>query len=116
MLLQPLRRRARRAANPNAWTGRETRLNSGKVADFGRPGQRFIPRNAAIPIFCVLVGILGSETFLRTRVFKDSLTLWQDTLTKNPDSPIALDNYGAALMNEKDLDAAEAQFRRSIQG
>lgn len=39
MLLQPLRRRARRAANPNAWTGRETRLTSGKVAVFGRPGE-----------------------------------------------------------------------------
>ncbi|HEX4053235.1 MAG TPA: tetratricopeptide repeat protein [Tepidisphaeraceae bacterium] len=51
---------------------------------------------------------------LRSRVYVDRRTLWADTLAINPDSPMAHNNYGVALMHDGDLAAAKAQFHQAM--
>lgn|GEM_PF-291450 len=53
----------------------------------------------------VLLLSLGAQTWLQAGIYESPLTLWRDTLAKNPDSWMAADNYGAALLR----DAAEKQ-------
>jgi tetratricopeptide (TPR) repeat protein len=61
----------------------------------------------AIPALCV-------ASNLRTRVYFDRRTLWADTLAKNPDSPVAYNNYAVELMHDGELEAAKAQFRTAM--
>jgi superkiller protein 3 len=51
----------------------------------------------------------------QSRVYHDSQTLWQDTLAKNPDSPMAHANYADVLKAAGDLDGAQAQYLRAMQ-
>jgi tetratricopeptide (TPR) repeat protein len=60
-----------------------------------------------IPALCV-------ASNLRARVYFDRRTLWADTLAKNPDSPVAHNNYAVELMHDGELEAAKAQFRAAM--
>ncbi|MBF0536645.1 MAG: tetratricopeptide repeat protein [Nitrospirae bacterium] len=81
--------------------------------------------------FASLVGIassklLGNKVFITTaiillltssylthdrlKVWKNDLALWQDTVAKTPDSVVAHTNYAIALLQEKDLRAAEDEL------
>ncbi len=51
---------------------------------------------------------------LRARVYLDRRTLWADTLAKNPDSPMAHNNYGDVLRHGGEFEAAKAQFRQAM--
>jgi protein O-mannosyl-transferase len=66
----------------------------------------------------VLAGIviiaLCIASNVRARAFVDRRTLWADTLAKNPDSPVAHNNFGVALMHGGDLEAAKSQFRTAM--
>lgn len=58
--------------------------------------------------------ILGSLTFARNLVWKDSFTLWQDTLNKVPYNIRALNATGNAYLRVMDLKNAEANFLKAI--
>jgi tetratricopeptide (TPR) repeat protein len=62
---------------------------------------------------CILV-MLGTLTWRQIHIYKDLETLWRDTLEKNPNSFLASNNLGCALLNEGNLYEAEALFRRTI--
>ncbi len=63
----------------------------------------------------MLLVVLGGLTWRQAAVYRDSETLWRDTLAKNPDSWIAHDNLGAALLAPGRSEEALDHFRKSIQ-
>ena len=58
--------------------------------------------------------LLAGVTSIQARSYKDSKTLWQDTVRKNPQAWIGWNNLGSIYMQEKDFPTAEAQFRQAI--
>jgi tetratricopeptide (TPR) repeat protein len=58
---------------------------------------------------------LGFLTSNQCRSYKDSQTLWQDTLRKNPTSFMAYNNLGSILHSEGDPNLAISYFNRSIE-
>jgi Flp pilus assembly protein TadD len=53
-------------------------------------------------------------TRARNRVWIDELTLWSDTVAKNPGSARAQMNYGLELMRIGRLEEAEVRFREAV--
>ena len=62
---------------------------------------------AALLALCVL-------TWQRTRVWKNSFTLWNDRIARHPDSTLAYINRGAAYQEAGRLDEAVADFDRAL--
>jgi tetratricopeptide (TPR) repeat protein len=81
------------------------------VALLARPPARAYARilaMIAIPLLCI-------ASNLRARVYLDRRTLWADTLAKNPNSPVAHNNYAVELMHDGELEAAKSQFRAAME-
>jgi tetratricopeptide (TPR) repeat protein len=57
---------------------------------------------------------LGWLTFRQCKVYRDSDTLWTETLRLNPNSWMAHNNYGFSLLQRGDLDTAMFQFDQAI--
>jgi protein O-mannosyl-transferase len=64
---------------------------------------------------CVVVAVLAGLSWQQTRIYKDALTLWNDTLAKNPDCWLALTNRGFIEYQHGDVDRAFADFSRAIE-
>jgi tetratricopeptide (TPR) repeat protein len=62
----------------------------------------------------LLIIALCAASNLRARAYLDRRTLWADTLAKNPDSPMAHNNYAVELMHDRELEEAKAQFRAAM--
>ena len=68
------------------------------------------------PVFwAMLLAVLGGLTWRQTAIYRNSETLWRDTLAKNPGAWIAHDNLGAGLLAAGRVEEAMAHFRQSIQ-
>jgi Flp pilus assembly protein TadD len=68
------------------------------------------------PVLCgMLLLVLGGLTWRQAAVYRNSETLWRDTLAKNPGSWMAHDNLGASLLAAGQLDEAMDHFRKSIE-
>jgi superkiller protein 3 len=63
---------------------------------------------------CIVAGLCVLSN-LQSRIYHDPETLWQDTLAKNPDSPMAHANYADVLRARGDVDGAQAQYVRAMQ-
>jgi len=64
---------------------------------------------------CVgLLLIVGMASWQRTWVFKTEYALWTDTLAKNPDSWMAHNNLGNALVQKGQLDDAVAHYQKAL--
>ncbi len=61
-----------------------------------------------------LLCVLGGLSWRHARHFRDSETLWRDTLTKNSSAWIAHNNLGGILLARGDLNGAEALFNESL--
>jgi protein O-mannosyl-transferase len=72
---------------------------------FGRP-----------PIACALglMAVLAGLTWLHAGVYKDSLTLWDDTLAKNPSCWLAYNNVGAAFASQGQVGYAIDYYRKAV--
>ena len=62
----------------------------------------------------VLCGLLGALTWQQCGIYKDEETVWNDTLSKNPDSWLALINRGNAYFSKEDYDRAIRDFGQVI--
>jgi tetratricopeptide (TPR) repeat protein len=71
-------------------------------------------RRAAVIIAVAAVGVLGFLTWRQNRLYRDPITLYEDTLEKNPRCSLALNTLGNALMQEGRFQEAIADFRRAI--
>ncbi|HUB67103.1 MAG TPA: tetratricopeptide repeat protein [Candidatus Methylacidiphilales bacterium] len=67
------------------------------------------------PALCAgLLLILGAASWQRSWVYRNSVTLWSDTLAKNPACGEAYNNLGAALSRQGQLDKATALFQKAL--
>jgi hypothetical protein len=76
---------------------------------------RDLGRTLGVAVSVVLLVALGVGTWVRAGVYATSETLWQDTVTKNPDAWMAQYNLGLALGKAGKLDDAIAHFQRAVQ-
>ncbi len=70
-------------------------------------GQRAIH----VGMVAVVIASLCVASNLHARIFLDRKTLWGNTVAMNPGSPMAHNNYGAALVDAGDFAGAMGQFR-----
>jgi tetratricopeptide (TPR) repeat protein len=75
----------------------------------GQPGK--IIATAGAPI---LILALGTLTWKQACVYRDSESLWQDTIAKNPNAWVAHDNLGSALMQSGKLDEAIHHYEQAL--
>jgi protein O-mannosyl-transferase len=61
-----------------------------------------------------LLLILGALSWQRAWVYESEATLWTDTLAGNPDSSVAHNNLGLALLNRGRLPEAIGQFEAAL--
>jgi protein O-mannosyl-transferase len=72
------------------------------------------PRRAFPVVAAALAIPLLALTMQRNLIFRSGLTLWGDTAMRSPESARAQMNYGLALMDRADYDAAIDRFRRGL--
>lgn len=65
-------------------------------------------------IFIIYILALGTLTFQRSQIWRNSYTLWNDALKKEPDASIAWNNLGSIKGLDKDYDGAIKDFTRAI--
>jgi len=68
----------------------------------------------AFGLFLVLLGALGKLTWEQCPIYKDQVTLWLDTLKKNPDAWIAHNNLGELFYYQGRSDLAEYHCREAL--
>lgn len=67
------------------------------------------------PVVCgILLSALGLLTWRQTAIYSDVVSLYKDTLTKNPDCWMAHYNLGIALRAEGKTDDAIAHYRQAV--
>jgi hypothetical protein len=71
-------------------------------------------RPALVAIAAVILGGLGMLTRAQTRVWHDSLTLWNHVLRVEPQNYVAYDSLGYARQTDGDLDGALADYDRAL--
>jgi tetratricopeptide (TPR) repeat protein len=83
------------------------------AAGLARAATR-VPRAFARAAAVALLAALAILSARQTRVYRDLVTLWSDTVAKNPDGWMPQLNLGHALENAGDLRGAIAHYRRSL--
>ena len=63
----------------------------------------------------MVLAALAILTFRQARVYENRVTLWEDTLRKNPASWMAHANLGTALFDQGRLTAADDAFARALE-
>jgi len=63
----------------------------------------------------LLLGLLGALTWQQCRMYSDNETLWRKTLKGNPNSYMAHNNLGTALMRRKETDEAILHFQKAFE-
>ena len=80
----------------------------------GRPawGRRFTKVAAAL--FALIILGLASATYARNTLWKDKISLWEDVVSKNPNSPKAYNNLGIAYYEKGIYDKAIEMYKLAI--
>lgn len=81
-------------------------------AVFSRVPRPTLALSAAVLAVC---GWFFVGTYFRNLVWQEPLLLWEDTVRKSPEFPIARNEYGIALMGAKRYDEAKQQFEKAIE-
>jgi tetratricopeptide (TPR) repeat protein len=80
----------------------------------GAQGRGRAARNGAFLAAAAVLLCFGSLTFARAGVWKESESLWRDTLAKSPGASKAHVNFGLIRLEQNDLDSAKRHFREAI--
>jgi len=75
---------------------------------------RIRERSLRVSVFILCIAF-GSLTFSRNFVWKDSLTLWSDTLNKSPSNLRAMMSIGNAYLVLSDMYNAEKYYKKVVQ-
>lgn len=75
---------------------------------------RFLPRAVCIGLLVVSTGLFSHWTHERNEVWKDNVTFWQDSVTKQPGKARSHNNLGTAYYLEGNLEKAEEQLLLAI--
>jgi len=65
-------------------------------------------------IFIGIVGVLSFITFNQCRIWKDSMTLWNNVLDKYPNVPVAYNNRGTVYYDKGEYDKAVTEFTLAL--
>lgn len=84
------------------------------LLDRGWPRWSRRVRQAATSAITLVLVLLAILSWNRTRVWRDDLALWTDTIQKAPDSFIAQSNLALAHMNRGDYEKALPLFHNAI--
>lgn len=68
-----------------------------------------------IALISLIVLVLSTMTYLRNRVWKDEMTLWQDVLRKSPKKARAYDSLGVALGQAGKYEESKQYFDKVIE-
>jgi Flp pilus assembly protein TadD len=71
--------------------------------------------NVVLAIMLILTSLNAYASYNRTKVFHDSMSLWNDVINKYPTATIAWDNRGSARNKLGDLEGAVADYSIAIQ-
>jgi tetratricopeptide (TPR) repeat protein len=63
----------------------------------------------------LIVLVFGTTTYLRNRVYKDNMSLWLDSVSKNPKNHRAIGSLGLALYHQGRLDDAESRYKEALE-
>ena len=66
----------------------------------------------AIAIAVATVGAFAFLTYQQNELYRDAITLYQDTLVKNPECWIAQNNLGVALFHTGQLQMHRSNFTK----
>ena len=77
----------------------------------GSKSRRYVLTAAVVSAAVLFSGM----TYARNRVWKDSMTLFSDTIKKNPDASVAYNNRGNLLMEQEDFEGAMDDFNKAIE-
>ncbi len=82
----------------------------------GVVGQRWFQASGGVKIaVCGLLLILGGLTWQQTYIYRDSVTLWEDTLQKNPTSWVAYHELGIAAEKQAQYEDALRYYTQALQ-
>lgn len=74
---------------------------------------RLVPKRLFLIALGVVVSALGFTSYERTLVWGSSMALWQDALSKYPESSVASNNLGIEVFQTQDLKSAVSHFRKA---
>jgi len=74
-----------------------------------------LPRRAVLGGAALLLGTLGTLTWLQSRMYRDLTTLYETTLAQNPACWMAHQNLAIALADSGRIDAAIAHLRTALE-
>jgi uncharacterized protein HemY len=63
----------------------------------------------------LVVAVMAMATLARNEVWRTGVSLWSDAVAKSPAHQVAWNNFGSALFDAGDFDAAEKAFRRALE-
>jgi len=92
----------------------------GPIAVFAAMGYHTLTKSGrwggdtARVVATLILVILGTLTWQQSSVYKDSETLWSNTLSKNPGSWLANNNIGIELESQGKIDEAMAHYRQAL--
>lgn len=72
------------------------------------------PRQLAIIVVFILIGLLSLQTWRQCHIYKDSETLWRDTISKNPDAYLAHLNLGVLLAHQGNFKEAMRHYSEAL--
>jgi tetratricopeptide (TPR) repeat protein len=59
--------------------------------------------------------LFAAQSVRRSRVWQGSIPLWEDTVQRDPEFPVAYGNLGAAFLAEGRLEEADSNLRRALE-
>mgnify|MGYP001577675971 CR=1 FL=1 len=72
-------------------------------------------RGFLVVSFVVLSVVFSVKTFQQSRLWRNSISLWQHQLRYFPDTPIALNNIATAYGGKKEFERAQDEYRKIMQ-
>jgi tetratricopeptide (TPR) repeat protein len=88
-------------------------LVAGAITVVGR--RSVVGRRRALIAACAALSLLSVLTWQRAGVYRSQLTLWQDTVKRNPEAWVAHIHLGIALSAENRLEEAVQHFNRALE-
>jgi protein O-mannosyl-transferase len=82
-------------------------------AGWGMAMQKW--RIPSLVVVAAVIVMFGVQTRTQARVYSDAVTLYRDTIARNPDSALALNNLGALLSGAGENDEAIRLLEKAVQ-